>query len=139
MFNKILIAYDGSAHSKRAAKLAGDLARREDQAEVWLVCVMEAIPKYMGEPYIQDLITAQTDAGKNFLESAKEIIGSDVNIHDELLFGSPAETIMSVAESNDCDLIIMGTRGLSVLQGLLLGSQVHRVISHAKCPVLAVK
>ena len=139
MFNRILIAYDGSEHSQRAAKLARDLACREDQAEIWLVCVMEAIPRHLGQPYLQDLINAQTDAGNKFLKNARKIIGSDIPVYDELLFGSPAESILNVAKSNDCDLIVMGTRGLSVLQGLLLGSQVHRVIIHAKCPVLAVK
>jgi nucleotide-binding universal stress UspA family protein len=139
MFKRILIAYDGSAHSQRAAKLAGELARKENQAQVWLVCVMEAIPKYLGEPYVQDLITAQTYAGDKLLKDACKIMGSDIKVNEELLFGKPAESILSVAESNGCDLIIMGTRGLSVLQGLLLGSQAHRVICHAKCPVLAVK
>ncbi len=139
MFKRILIAYDGSEHSQRAAKLAGDLARTQSQAEIWLVCVMDPIPTHIGQPYIQEIITAQTQDGEEFLKKAREFIGENVTIHDNLLFGQPAESILNLAAANDCDLITMGTRGLSALQGLLLGSQVHKVISHSKCPVLAVK
>jgi nucleotide-binding universal stress UspA family protein len=139
MFERILIAYDGSEHSQRAAKLAGDLARTQSQAEIWLVCVMDSIPSHLGQPYVQELITAQTQDGEEFLKKARVIIGGNVTVHDNLLFGQPAESILNLADANNCDLITMGTRGLSALQGLLLGSQVHKVISHSKCPVLAVK
>ena len=139
MFERILIAYDGSEHSRRAAKIAGEIVRMQNKREIWLVCVMESIPIYLGQPYLQELIKAQTQAGEEFLKKARKIIGNEITIHDELLFGPPAERILNVAENHDCNLIVMGTRGLSVLQGLLLGSQVHKVISHSKCPVLAVK
>jgi nucleotide-binding universal stress UspA family protein len=139
MFERILIAYDGSEHSQRAAKIAGEIARMQNKVEIWLVCVMESIPPYLGQPYLQELIVAQTHAGEEFLKKARKIIGNEITIHDELLFGPPAERILNVAENRDCNLIVMGTRGLSVLQGLLLGGQVHKVISHSKCPVLAVK
>ena len=139
MFNRILIAYDGSEHSQRAANMAGDLARMQNQAELWLVCVMEMIPVEPGKPYVQELIDDRTHAGEAFIKQARELIGENIPIHDKLLFGSPAECILTTAKDNKCDLIVMGTRGLSVLQGLLLGSQVHKVMNHAKCPVLAVK
>ena len=139
MFHKILIAYDGSEHSQRAARIAGDLARMQSHAELWLVCVMDMVPTELGEPYIHELIVDRTHAGDELLRQARELIGEKIPIHDELLFGSPAESIMNVATSRDCDLIIMGTRGLSGLRGLLLGSQIHKVISHASCPVRAVK
>jgi nucleotide-binding universal stress UspA family protein len=139
MFSKIMIAYDGSEHSQRAASIAGDLARTQSQAELWLVCVMDMAPVELGQPYIQELIDDRTHAGEALLHQARELIGKNIPIHDELLFGSPAESIMDVATSHDCDLIIMGTRGLSGLRGLLLGSQIQKVISLANCPVLAVK
>ena len=139
MFKKILFAYDGSEHSKRAAKAAGELARLQGDAEVWLVCVMEQTPKNLKEPYIQEYVDVQKKAAKKFFNEARILIGKDVIIHDELLFGPPAENIMNVASKNKCDVIIMGALGLSVLEGLLLGSQVHKVIAHSKIPVLVVK
>lgn len=141
MFRKVLVAYDGSEHSQRAALIAGDLMRMQSKAELWLVCVQGMIPYGRGDSiiYINKLIDEQTREGENLLRAAKELLGDKLTIHEELLIGPPAEMILEVAESNKCDLIIMGTRGLSGLRGLLLGSQVQKVISHADCPVLAVK
>jgi len=139
MFKRILLAYDGSDHSRRAAHIAGDLARLQDEAELWLVCAVDPVPPDVGMPYMDQLIIERTQAGKTLLKQARELVGDNIPIHDELLFGSPAESIMGVADNRNCDLIIMGTRGLGGLRGLLLGSQIQKVISLSKCPVLAVK
>ena len=141
MFRKVLVAYDGSEHSQRAARIAGDLVRLQSKAELWLVCVQGMIPYRRGDSviFINELIDEQTREGEKLLQAAKKLIGDKLTIHEELLIGAPAELILEVAETNKCDLIIMGTRGLSGLRGLLLGSQVQKVISHADCPVLAVK
>lgn len=139
MFKNILIAYDGSEHSERAAQIAGNLARSLKSVELCVVCVMEPIPTELGEPYAENLITERTLKGQELLQQAKEHIGKDLPIHDELLFGSPAESIMELANNRGCNLIIMGTRGLGGLKELLLGSQVQKVISLSDIPVLAVK
>ena len=139
MFKKILIAYDGSEHARRAARIAGDMARKQSQTELWLVVVMEPISQDLGAPYSDKLIIKRTHEGEGLLSDARKIIGEDVKVNNELLFASPAESIIEVAENRKCDLIIMGTRGLGSLRGLLLGSQSHKVISLAACPVLAVK
>lgn len=141
MFKKVLVAYDGSEHSQRAAQIAGDLGRMQSKAEIWLVCVQSMIPYGRGDSviYINKLIDEQTREGKILLRAAKKLIGDKLTIHEELLIGTPAEMILEIAETNKCDLIVMGTRGLSGLRGLLLGSQIQKVIRHADCPVLAVK
>ena len=139
MFQKILLAYDGSDHAQRAARIAGEMARREKEAELWLVCAMDLVPTELGKPYIDQLITERTRLGTEMLKSAKKLVGEGIAIHDELLFGPPAESIMTVANNRACDLIIMGTRGLGGLKGLLMGSQIQKVISLSKIPVLAVK
>ena len=139
MFHRILIAFDGSEHAQRAAAIAGEMARNQDQAELWLVCAMEPVPNELGDPYIEKLITERTKAGTKLIKKAKDLIGEGVPIHEELLFGSPAVSIMSVATNQDCDLIIMGTRGIGGLRGLLIGSEIQKVFSLSKVPVLAVK
>ena len=139
MFKNILVAFDGSEYARRAARIAGELAHPHAAVEVWIVCAMDPIPKELGEPYADKLIIERTREGTELLQQAKKLIGGKVTIHEELLFGSPAESIMQVASSQACDLIIMGTRGVGGLRGLLLGSQIQKVISLSSIPVLAVK
>ena len=51
---------------------------------------------------------------------------------------SPAEEIINYAESNEADLIVMGTHGRSALGHFLIGSVAEKVVRHAKCPVLTI-
>ncbi len=140
MFTNILVAYDGSDHSRKAAKIAGDLARQqENKAKVWIATVMDRIPRELGEPFFSEIIEHRTTEGQNLISEAIQLIGEGVEVQRELLFGSPAESIIQVVDTRDCDLIVMGTRGLGILQSMLLGSQSQKVISHALCPVLVVK
>jgi nucleotide-binding universal stress UspA family protein len=140
MFKNILIAYDGSEHAKKAANIAGNLAREsKSNLVVWIVSVMDPTPWELGEPYLSQYIEQRTIDGQYLLDEAAASVGYDIEIHNELLFGNPAESIIQVAETRACDLIVMGTRGLGPLQGLLLGSQAQKVISQAHCPVLVVK
>lgn len=140
MFRNILIAYDGSEHSKKAAAIAGGLAREHGKdSEIWVVMVMGGLPAELGEPFLNQMIEQSTAVGQDLLEEAISCIGDGMRVHRELLFGSPAESILLVAETRSCDLIVMGTRGLGLLKGLFLGSQSQKVISHSTCPVLVVK
>ncbi len=56
-----------------------------------------------------------------------------------MLHTSTAEGIIETAEDMKCDLIIMGSRGRSEIEGLLLGSVTHKVLTLAKIPVLVVR
>ena len=53
--------------------------------------------------------------------------------------GSPAVVILDFAAANDIELIIMGSRGLGIVKGVLLGSVSQYIVEQAKCPVLVVK
>jgi len=53
--------------------------------------------------------------------------------------GSPAVIILDFAADNDSNLIVMGSRGLGVVKGVLLGSVSQYIVEQAKCPVLVVK
>jgi nucleotide-binding universal stress UspA family protein len=139
MFKKILIAFDGSDHARRAARIAGGLARQQPDAELCLVIAVNPVPVELGEPFISDLISERENTGSALMVEARALIGEGIPIQEELLFGTPAESILEAASTHGCDLIIMGTRGLGALSGLLLGSQVQKVINLADAPVLAVK
>lgn len=60
-------------------------------------------------------------------------------VETNLRVGFPFEEIVQMAQHLDVDLIILGSRGLTGLKHLLLGSTAERVVEHARCPVLVVK
>lgn len=139
MFKKILLAVDGSEDSKEASKVAGELARR-NHAEVIVVHAFPPVPNYLGDPQQEEMIKDFTSAGREIAQEAADAVeGDDVEVVTEVLAGSPAETILEVAKTRQPDLIVMGSRGQGDLSSLLLGSVSHRVLAHAKPPVLVVK
>ena len=139
MFTNILLSYDGSEHARSAARIAGQLVHEQEKPYLWLVVVVEDVPDMIQEPYSSQMISERTVVGQALIEDAARIIGEGVEIHRQLLFGDPVEGIINVANTRECDLIVMGTRGLGPLRGLLLGSKAQKVISMAHCPVLVVK
>lgn len=138
MFKNILVAVDGSEHGLKAARVAGEMARCL-QADLWVVVAYDPLPSYMGQPYLQEVITARMDYADNIYVSALAEIGEIPGVlHKEVLEGPPAEAILAVADTREIDMIIMGTRGLSRLASIVIGSQSQKVIGHARCPVLLV-
>jgi len=139
MFKRILLAVDGSDNAVRAAKVAADLARCM-KSDLRFLAVYEPIPSLLGEPYMQIAINAQLDVTQVVLQNAVIAAGDVPNeIHTEMIEGNPAETIIKVAKIRKNDLIVMGSRGLGRLAGLVLGSTSQKVVSHAPCPVLIVR
>jgi nucleotide-binding universal stress UspA family protein len=105
-----------------------------------IVIAYDPIPSYLGEPNLQQAIDARLKEANGILEAAVASVGGvPIDIHTELIEGSPAEAILNVADTRQSDLIVMGSRGLGVLTGALLGSTSQKVISHAPCPVLIVR
>jgi nucleotide-binding universal stress UspA family protein len=140
MFEKILLAVDGSEHSIHAAKEAGDLARAMKSEILRIVVAFDGIPAYLGEPNLQQAITARMNEGQSILKKAQDAVGKiPGEIHTELIEGSPAEAIINVAKTRGSTVIVMGSRGMSSIAELVLGSTSHKVVSHAPCPVLVVR
>lgn len=140
MFDRILLAVDGSENGMHAAQKAAELARTMKPTEFRIVVAYSTIPMYLGEPNLQFTIdTLKGDAEKVLQETVAEIGDLPMEIHKEILEGDPAEAILKVADTRKSDLIVMGSRGLGRLAGLLLGSTSQKVVSHAKCPVLIVR
>jgi nucleotide-binding universal stress UspA family protein len=140
MFEKILLAVDGSEHGLRAARLAGDLARTVKASELRIVVAYEPIPPYLGEPNLQQAIDARLDEANAILQAASQAVGEvPATVRTELIEGPAAEAIIKVAVTHQSDVIVMGSRGRSGLAGLVLGSTSQKVVSHAPCPVLIVR
>ena len=97
-------------------------------------------PVTLGEPYFQRAITKIVEKSEGLLAPYRELLRrSELNHQVRILEGPAAEKIVSVAKQESCEMIIMGSRGRSDLQGLILGSVAHRVLHSAPCPVLVIR
>ena len=140
MFDNILLAVDGSKHAMHTAEVAGEFARKIKSANLRIVIVYEPVPSFLGEPNLQQAINARLASAEAILEKTMKKVGKiSGKIHTEVLEGTPAEAIIKVAQTRENDLIIMGSRGLGQLSGLVLGSQSQKVVSLAPCPVMIVR
>ena len=140
MFEKVLLAVDGSEHALHSARTAADLARAMSSIEFRIVVAYDSIPPYLGEPNMQYAIDARMEEAKAVMQKAVEAIGNvPCEVHTEFIEGSPAEAIIDVATTRKSDVIVIGSRGHGTLAGLLLGSTSQKVVAHAPCPVLIVR
>ncbi len=140
MFEKVLLAVDGSENALHAARTAADLASTLKSKEFRIVVAYDFIPPYLGEPNMQYAIDARMEDAKSVLENAVKAVGEiPCEIHTEFIEGSPAEAILDVATTRKSDVIVIGSRGHGTLAGLLLGSTSQKVVAHAPCPVLIVR
>jgi len=135
----ILLPVDGSDHATRAAgyalKIAGLMS-----AHVQLLNCHRPFPVKLGEPYFQQAIDKIVDKANTMLEPFRLTLAEKgIEYADLIMEGPPAEKICDVARIENCEMIIMGSRGRSDLKGLLLGSVAHRVLQQAPCPVLVVR
>lgn len=139
MFEKILLATDGSSHAEEALRYARDLAVRDD-ALVIVVHAFASVPSYLGEPVRSDLEARHVSIGREIADQATmELEEAGVEVETEVLEGPPAEAILRVIETHRPDLIVMGSRGRGDVTSLLLGSVSHSVLVHSRVPVMIVK
>ncbi len=139
MFPEILLAVDDSEHSMRAAKHAGDLARRLNAHTLRIVVALDPLPYHFEESMRQLALEARLQEANVLCSRARTAAGSiPGEIQPEFIEGSPAKVIVDLAKRRGSALIVIGTRGLSITAELLLGSTSHKVVSRAPCPVLIV-
>lgn len=117
MFNKILIAYDGSEYSKKALDVAIDLSLKY-RAKLFIVEVVDKdIFIKAGISPFSNVLNAITEKAKKDIEEAtNKARNKGVNSEGILLEGDPASMILEYVNNNDIDLIITGTRGLSTFK-----------------------
>ena len=140
MFEHILLAVDGSEHALHAARVASNLANAMKSQTLRIVVAYDPIPVHLGDPYMQQAINARLKETEQIMQKAVQALGAvSAEIHSELIEGNPAEVIIEIAQTHNSNVIVMGSRGLGKLAGLLLGSTGQKVVAHAPCPVLIVR
>jgi nucleotide-binding universal stress UspA family protein len=135
MLDKILLAVDASDHARKAVPAAAELARAgSGSVRVLHVRELQFAPATVvggGPEEAQQLVDGVVDELK---QAGVTVEGAVLNST-----GSPARTILEQAEDFGAGLIVLGSRGLSPLGGLLLGSVAHKVLQLSSCPVLVVR
>ncbi len=145
-FRHIVVAYDGSTQARIALDRAIDLAR-SGSSRLSIITVYQPPTVWIAGPSIgpSGALEAAQDEGKKALNDlmleavrhAKERGVSDVR--GEFFQGHPAEAILTYADTEHADLVVMGSRGLSAAPRLLLGSVSDAVVHHARIAVLVVR
>ena len=141
---KILLAVDGSKASLKAVKcLLTQAAWYRERPSVRLVYVHPPVPRL---PRMNLVVSAkqiqrfyEEDARKALVRAKRLLEAKGVPYSARLLVGPVAETIVREAVRGRCDLIVLGTRGMTAAANMLLGSTATRVLHVSPVPVLLAK
>lgn len=136
---RILLATDGSRAAKRAAQRAVELAN-STSSELHAVFV-EEVP-VMAETYaVPSTDRPETEEGRRLLdEQVKQLEEAGASVEEaHLRTGRPAREIIELSEEIGADLIVLGNRGLTEMERLVLGSVSEAVVRYASRSVLVVR
>lgn len=158
MYKSILAPVDGSEHSMKALNVACQLVNSSD-AEIYLLYVPEMPPATdplgiaVGAPGLEmpneemtqvgyrllKQIQAAEEAGHGVLDRIRENFGiAHYAIKPMVILGTPASVIVEQAGNLGVEAIVMGSRGMSDMKSLILGSTSHKVMHTATCTVITV-
>jgi len=139
IFNKILIATDGSVKNQLAVKKGLDLAR-EFGSIIYVIYVIDDTQFTSAQTgvFMDELYMKLKDEAEKAVEQVKQI-ANGVKVETLILSGKPAHVITEFAVKNKVDLIVVGSQGKSGFERLLLGSVAETILRMADGMVLVVK
>jgi nucleotide-binding universal stress UspA family protein len=110
------------------------------KGEILLIYSHRPFPAELGEPYFQKVIDKIMKKSEELLKPYRKTLqNTGIPFADRILEGSAAKSICEAAKHEKVDMIVMGSRGRNELEGLLLGSCTHKVLSIAPCPVMVIR
>jgi len=144
LYGNILVAYDGSEISERALETGARLAAMSPEAKLKVVHVFYWPSLVIGDAFVAapPAMAKEEYEYTQALEQKAQAHARELGVEQVevmTLQGSPAKTILRFAEESASDVIVIGSRGLSGIGELVLGSVSHNVVQHAHIPVLVVK
>ena len=140
MFEKILVATDGSEHGYRASRVALDLGKISG-GKVTAIYVADTVktshlPDDMLLFSIRELLLKE---GKEALKQVEDLAREKgVSFESVVVEGNPGSEIIRYAETSGMDVIILGAVGRTGLDKFLLGSVAEKVVRNSKIPVLTI-
>lgn len=138
MYKKILVALDGSEHSNRALNEAINLSKMAG-SEITMIHISPTKSSVILSSN-QNLYEKLKNDGENMLAEAKKKAESEgIKVQTLLLEGEVVNQIVTTAKKGDYDLIVVGARGLTELEAIMLGSISEGVLKKAPCPVIVTR
>lgn len=151
MFRRILVAVDGSHHSKEAVERAAEIAKGcqaevlgivhvRPTAESWSLSHGYEVAAYLDlhQKVLEGLEANARRLLSEASERARERVGDTrIELHDEQ--GSVVPRIVEVVRREGYDLLVVGSRGMGRAAGLLLGSVSQSLLGHLPCSILVVR
>jgi nucleotide-binding universal stress UspA family protein len=144
MFQHILVPLDGSTRAEHALPVAARIARATD-GSVLLVQVINLPIDYSGglTPALlmtEQMIEAEMDGATDYLKAmAASQILAGIETRTEASIGLPAQYLIAVTESQDCDLVVLCSHGRTGLTRWALGSVAHSLVHQSAVPVLVLR
>ncbi len=153
MYRRILVSTDGSDLSAKAVSAAINLAHCTGAELVAFHAMPSFMPTYFTEATLvtptarehvgsQQAFEVRTDATATAILDAvsKEAQAAGVKVqHARERSDSPSKAIIKAANELSCDCVVMASHGRKGIQGLLLGSETVKVLTHSTVPVLVVR
>lgn len=145
---KILIPTDFSEQATNATEFALDLAIKNSAELVFLHVVEYPTTSSFnvmgassqGARLESDIFTVEMiNSAKKKLEGLVDKYGAGITIHTRVEVGNPFSSISKILTDHNVDLIVMGTKGVSDLAEILIGSNTEKVVRYSKCPVITIK
>ncbi|PMR72017.1 universal stress protein [Halomonas heilongjiangensis] len=145
MFSSILVPVDGSEHAKKALAVACRLVH--EGSTLHLLHIPESLSHEtplvwgIGPVTLEASEEERERVGRQLITRAAEAAREQgaPRVETQLAQGDPVRTILSEARKHHVDAIVMGSRGLSDLQGFVVGSVSHKVSHAAECTVITVR
>lgn len=139
---KILCALDLSQHSALVAEYAVAMSKAFD-AEVLAVYAAPALTQYVGfhvppssiENFVGEIVAGAEQTMNDFVEEHFK----DIKAQGKVVNGYAAEEILHLVETEDVDIIIMGTHGRKGIDRILFGSVAEKIVKSAPIPVMTVR
>jgi len=139
MYASIIVALDGSDQSLCALNHGRAIAECFGSRLI-LVHAFPHTSDLRDSIEYNNLVAMRIKRGEEIIETARKQLGqTSLKVDEELLEGPAADAILAVAATRKCELIVMGSRGMGALKGMVLGSVSNEVSHYSRCPVMVVR
>lgn len=133
-YDTVLLATDGRSGTRRATDIAFGLAETYE-APLWGLYVIDS--RFVSSPPLRSILEHEGEKTERDLEVRAAQVG--IEFLGDRRKGSPARAILAACDDHGADIIVMGTRGQSGIDRLLMGSVTSRVLRKSSVPVLTVR